>query len=227
MESSVARSIQLDQLQMHLARSNWPPMDFDISTPASRGLYDECARYNWRYHLTRYLGDEPKDALPIYEDAPVKDILERHGADPSLAMPDHTVEVTNKLYGGPYQYSNRPFGHALWWQWDSRTIPNDLQRRCSFCSLLGSIARAADVTLPLVSSIQCNFDFVLENHADGYYPAALGIIFGATDLKQAYPYGTSMSLPRIRHDVVAARKSLNPNKIDLAMVQRRYKDCTR
>jgi hypothetical protein len=50
-------------------------VEFDIPSSESRGLCDECGRYNWRYYLTKHLEVQPKDAVCRYEEELVQNML--------------------------------------------------------------------------------------------------------------------------------------------------------
>lgn len=52
-----------------------------MPSSASRSLCDECGRFNWQYHLTRHLEDQPKDAMYRYEETLVNTLLQESRRD--------------------------------------------------------------------------------------------------------------------------------------------------
>jgi hypothetical protein len=198
--------------------SHVPRRNLHIPAPASRGLCDECAQYNWQYHLTRHLPEQPKNALYRYEETLVEDMLEKDGRrkvnDRDRDYDAHyTYKVANAPYGGVYFVHTT--GNAIMWKWESRQIMDEPGKNCSFCRLLASAARAAKVPLPVVSSVQCEFRY---DKSWQYDPEVIFIRFGHENLDRAYMAGLRLTIEEgCTRDVV--RTKLNCNQIDLEVIR--------
>jgi hypothetical protein len=213
-------------------RYMYATMEFDIPTPASRGLCENCARFNWLYHLTRHLPDHEKDALCQYEDTIVKQALEDKAIDGNEVCeegqdkkhPNTTwYRVSNAPYTGIYFISsdNDRTMVKLGPRYISETPPSD----CSICRLLSSVGHAAKVPQPLSTDLICYFSDPQDNIVDNYDPPVLRICFQHEEMERAYPYGFDLSL--LREETIASfgRLKLNQSEIDLPILRDWVKDC--
>jgi hypothetical protein len=213
-------------------RCMYATMGFDIPTPASRGLCENCARFNWLYQLTRHLPDHEKDALCQHEDTLVKQALDDRIADVDGACKEgQDKEYLNITW---YRISNAPYNGIYFISSDndrkmlklgSRYISETPPSDCSICRLLSSVGYAAKVPRPLSTELICYFFDPQDDIFDNYDPPVLRIHFQHEELERTYPYGFDLSL--LREETIASfgRLKLNQSEIDLPILRDWVEDC--
>lgn len=108
-----------------------------MRSSVERTLCNECARYNWVFHLTRHIQGAPRDALFQHENYLAEEAIriqrEVHRSqflDPS----DGWCWVNNAPYSGHYQvYEDRSATKVILGPIHSSVL---IERRCTFCRLM-------------------------------------------------------------------------------------------
>jgi len=210
-------------------------MDLQLPSPASRDLCEDCARYNWVYHLTRYLPNERKDVLYQYEDSLVKKALEdkvidydeaheewqhEHDWQPEWREMTKWYRINHTPYAGSFFVDEANARTVL--KLESRSISAGSEVACSFCELLSRVDQAADVPLPLSTNMICSF--TRPNGWD-YDPSIFRIYFREGKLKRVYPCGFDLCLLEGEEMELVSRVALNPFQFDLDNLRRWYEDC--
>jgi len=210
--------------------SNFLPQaakDFVISSPASRGLCSNCAKYNWAYHLTRHIPNTERDALFQYEDSVVRET--RNSGEAFFGL--HTrkwriVPGHDAPYSGSYNVSeddqtwiSLEYGGGI-----SVQKPNPLGssvNNCSVCDLVIRAARKQGLQLQSVNRVDCVFSKPMEKESMDSFVWGLELrVEGRIE-----PYWASMTLLGDEETAAFMRPNPHPTQIDLKILRRWWMEC--
>ena len=113
-------------------------------SPAERGLCNDCARFNWTYHLERYLDNIELDSTSIYEDSLVYETIRTHEPSYTERIVDDQVQnwylIKNTPYSGSYHMNEHCSSAKM--VLGFRHSSDLSQRKCSLCNLIFDAIKA-------------------------------------------------------------------------------------
>jgi hypothetical protein len=126
-------------------------------SPAERGLCEKCARFNWDYHLTRYIKGIERNKSFLFEDSHVDQIIRIYNETPRsqfLNPGDGWCCIEGVPYSGSYKFHSDKSSAKI--EFGPCHSSDLIQSNCSLCGLIFDAIKAATLD-PWASDTETSF----------------------------------------------------------------------